>query len=84
MIEHFFLWEYALSSVIGVIPVRFGATRFPGKPLAPILNKPMLQWVLEGVSQSQLLKDMLESCRFDELSRIKDKISVKNCFMIRS
>ncbi len=37
---------------IGIIPVRFGATRFPGKPLAPILGKPMVQWVYEGASRA--------------------------------
>ncbi len=37
---------------IGIIPARFGATRFPGKPLAPILGKPMVQWVYEGASRA--------------------------------
>lgn len=45
-----------MSSIVGVVPVRYGATRFPGKPLAPILNKPMLQWVMEGVSQSKKIQ----------------------------
>jgi 3-deoxy-manno-octulosonate cytidylyltransferase (CMP-KDO synthetase) len=33
--------------VLGVIPARFGATRFPGKPLATLWGKPMLQHVWE-------------------------------------
>ena len=33
--------------VIAVIPARYASTRFPGKPLAPILGKPMIQWVWE-------------------------------------
>lgn len=32
---------------ICVIPARFASTRFPGKALAPILGKPMIQWVWE-------------------------------------
>jgi 3-deoxy-manno-octulosonate cytidylyltransferase (CMP-KDO synthetase) len=44
-----------LATAIGVIPVRFGATRFPGKPLAPILGRPMVQWVYEGARASKLL-----------------------------
>lgn len=32
---------------VAVIPSRFGATRFPGKPLAPIAGKPMVQHVWE-------------------------------------
>jgi 3-deoxy-manno-octulosonate cytidylyltransferase (CMP-KDO synthetase) len=31
-----------------VIPARFGSTRLPGKPLLPLLGKPMLQWVHEA------------------------------------
>jgi 3-deoxy-manno-octulosonate cytidylyltransferase (CMP-KDO synthetase) len=35
-------------SVVIVIPARYGSTRFPGKPLAPILGKTLLQrtWLI--------------------------------------
>jgi len=42
-----------LRKALGVIPVRFASTRFPGKPLAPILGKPMIQWVWEGARQAK-------------------------------
>lgn len=32
---------------IVVIPARYDSTRFPGKPLVKLLNKPMIQWVAE-------------------------------------
>ncbi len=32
---------------LGIIPARFASTRFPGKPLADILGKPMIQRVYE-------------------------------------
>jgi 3-deoxy-manno-octulosonate cytidylyltransferase (CMP-KDO synthetase) len=38
--------------VIGIIPARYGSTRFPGKPLAMIGNKPMIQWVYEQAKQA--------------------------------
>ena len=34
---------------IGIIPARFASTRFPGKPLADMLGKPMIQRVYERV-----------------------------------
>uniref|UniRef100_A0A7C3UYK1 3-deoxy-manno-octulosonate cytidylyltransferase n=1 Tax=Desulfobacca acetoxidans TaxID=60893 RepID=A0A7C3UYK1_9BACT len=34
-----------------LIPARYGSTRFPGKPLAPILGKPLIQWVYEQARQ---------------------------------
>ncbi len=36
--------------ILGLIPARFASTRFPGKPLAEILGKPMIQWVYERTS----------------------------------
>ena len=35
-----------------VIPARFGSTRFPGKPLALIQGKPMIQHVYERSMQA--------------------------------
>jgi len=37
--------------ILGVIPARFASTRFPGKPLAEISGKPMIQWVYERTLQ---------------------------------
>lgn len=33
--------------IIGVVPARMAASRFPGKPLAPILGRPMVEHVFE-------------------------------------
>jgi len=32
---------------LGIIPARYASTRFPGKPLADLMGKPMIQWVYE-------------------------------------
>jgi len=37
--------------VIAVLPARYGSSRFPGKPLALINNKPMIQHVYERVNK---------------------------------
>ena len=34
-------------SVLAILPARYGSPRFPGKPLAPIGGKPMIQHVWE-------------------------------------
>ncbi|MCD8203310.1 MAG: 3-deoxy-manno-octulosonate cytidylyltransferase [Prevotella sp.] len=36
---------------VGIIPARFASTRFPGKPLAMLGDKPVIQRVYEQVSQ---------------------------------
>ncbi len=35
-----------MRSVV-IIPARFGSSRYPGKPLVPLLGKPMILWVTE-------------------------------------
>ena len=40
-------------NVIVVIPARHASSRFPGKPLAPIAGRPMIQHVYERAKQSQ-------------------------------
>ena len=37
-------------NILSLIPARFASTRFPGKPLAEISGKPMIQWVFERAS----------------------------------
>ncbi|MBQ8957791.1 MAG: 3-deoxy-manno-octulosonate cytidylyltransferase [Bacteroidales bacterium] len=40
--------------VVGIIPARYASTRFPGKPLALIKGKPMIQCVCEQAWKSKL------------------------------
>ena len=41
--------------ILALIPARMGSSRFPGKPMAPILGKPMISHVYERVAQSPML-----------------------------
>lgn len=43
-------------SFVVVIPARFSSTRLPGKPLADIHGKPMIQWVVEQAQKSSALR----------------------------
>jgi 3-deoxy-manno-octulosonate cytidylyltransferase (CMP-KDO synthetase) len=44
-----------LKRAAAVIPVRYQSSRFPGKPLALILGKPMIQRVYDGVREARLV-----------------------------
>src|SRR5450432_3781715 len=41
--------------ILGVIPARYTSSRFPGKPLAQICSKSMLEHVFERTSQARYL-----------------------------
>ena len=46
-------------SVLGVIPARYQSTRLPGKPLADIDGRPMIQWVYEAAARSKRLSELV-------------------------
>ena len=45
--------------VLGVVPARFGSSRFPGKPLIDLNGKSMIQRVYEGAKKSKLISDLI-------------------------
>jgi 3-deoxy-manno-octulosonate cytidylyltransferase (CMP-KDO synthetase) len=45
--------------VLAVIPARWASTRFPGKPLAKLAGKPMVQWVFERVQQAKRVREII-------------------------
>ena len=46
-------------NIIAIIPARMGSSRFPGKPMAKILGKPMIGHVYERVRSSKLLSETI-------------------------
>lgn len=48
-----------MSAVVGIIPARWGSTRFPGKPLHPIAGKPLLRHVWERSRRARSLDTVL-------------------------
>ena len=59
-----------------IIPARYASTRFPGKPLVPLLGRPMIQWVAELAARAvgkanvfvatdnKMIADVVEKCGF--------------------
>jgi 3-deoxy-manno-octulosonate cytidylyltransferase (CMP-KDO synthetase) len=56
-------------SAIAVIPARAGSTRLPKKVLAPILGKPLVQYVWEIVASARRVSEALVAT---------DSLEVKN------
>jgi len=47
------------NKILGVIPARFGSTRFPGKPLALINGVPLIVRVYNGAKSSAFLDELV-------------------------
>ena len=45
--------------IVGIIPARFASTRFPGKPLALIAGKPLIQHVVEQCQKAKSLAEVI-------------------------
>jgi len=46
-------------NILAVIPARMGSSRFPGKPMAKILGKPMIGHVYDNVKQNKIISEVI-------------------------
>ena len=61
-----------MKSVI-VIPARYGSTRFPGKSLARLQGRPMIQWVWEAASRSRLTEQVVVATDDERIADVAAK-----------
>ena len=45
--------------ILGIIPSRYGSSRFPGKPLALLCGKPLVTWVVEAAKRAKSLDGVI-------------------------
>jgi 3-deoxy-manno-octulosonate cytidylyltransferase (CMP-KDO synthetase) len=57
-------------AVLGVIPARYGASRFPGKPLAPLWGRPMIQHVWERARAARGIDELVIATDDDRIERV--------------
>ncbi len=63
--------------IIAVIPARFASTRFPGKPLALLKNKPIIQWVIEGARKSKLVDEIFVATDDERIAAVCKAINAE-------
>jgi 3-deoxy-manno-octulosonate cytidylyltransferase (CMP-KDO synthetase) len=56
---------------VGVIPARYAASRFPGKPLASIAGVPMVRRVWEGARRATSLRTVIVAT---DIARVEARI----------
>lgn len=68
---------------IAIIPARYASTRFPGKPLADLGGKPVVEWVYSAVSAISALDEV---CVATDDERIASAVKAfgGNCVMTRT
>ena len=59
--------------ILAVVPVRLQASRFPGKPLADLGGRPLVQWVYEAAVGSNLFDHVSVATDSEEIAaRVRD------------
>lgn len=63
--------------IVGVIPARYGSTRFPGKPLVNLKGRPLIQWTIEGAKKSKLLNDLIVATDDEGIKNAAEAVGAK-------
>lgn len=62
--------------ILGVIPARYGSTRFPGKALVSLHGKPLIQWVIEATQKSKKLAEIIVATDDERIFQVARAMSV--------
>ncbi len=66
----------SLPPCYGIIPARYQSTRFPGKPLADILGRPMIWHVFERARQCTALSSVVLATDDDRIRSAAQKLDI--------
>lgn len=63
--------------IVAIIPARYASTRFPGKPLAQIAGKPMIQHVYERVCAAKRVDEVFVATDDKRIADVVDSFGGK-------
>lgn len=69
---------------VGIIPARFGSTRFEGKVLKDLCGKPVIQHVYERAKKARLLEDLIIAADDDRIIKVVQEFGGKAVFTSKS
>lgn len=69
---------------IGVIPARYGSTRFEGKVIKDLCGKPVIQHVYERAKKAKQLDDLIIAADDDRILKVVEKFGGKAVFTSKS
>ena len=60
--------------IVGIIPARYGSQRFPGKPLALLAGRPMIQHVYLAAKRSPVLEELVVATDDERIKEAVEEI----------
>ena len=73
-----------MMEAIGVIPARYGSTRFEGKVLKDLCGKPVIQHVYERAKKAKMLDDLIIAADDDRIIKSVEGFGGKAVFTSKS
>ena len=65
------------TGIVGVIPARWGSTRFPGKSLALVAGKPLIQRVVEQARKATRLDEVVVATDDNRIRKAVERIGAR-------
>ncbi|MFT5179655.1 MAG: 3-deoxy-manno-octulosonate cytidylyltransferase (CMP-KDO synthetase) [Candidatus Paceibacteria bacterium] len=65
------------KKVLGVIPARIGSTRVPGKMLADICGKPLIEWTILRTKEAKNIDTLVVATDSPEIALVAERLGVK-------
>jgi len=62
---------------VAVIPARYASTRFPGKPLASLLGRPMIAWVVAAALEAETLDEVWVATDSEPIAREAERAGAR-------
>lgn len=62
---------------VAVIPARYASSRFPGKPLALLLGRPMVSWVVEAALLAERLDEVWVATDSEPIARAAEEAGAR-------
>jgi 3-deoxy-manno-octulosonate cytidylyltransferase (CMP-KDO synthetase) len=62
-------------NIIGIIPARYASTRFPGKPLALIAGKTLIERVVEQCRKARTLSEVVVATDDERIAKVAEKFA---------
>lgn len=69
-----------IMNIVGIIPARYKSSRFPGKPLADILGKPMIYWVYRRIAKIKEFKEVIVATDDERIKEVCESYGIR-CIM---
>lgn len=66
-----------MPRILGVVPARMGSSRFPGKPLAPLCGRPMIEHVYRSAAACTALDDVMLATCDDEIASVANTFGAR-------